>query len=170
MKTYAYVGPPEILAQNTNQASGTKILTTEALKSWLGIADRDPQQPRVIATFVIDKEGVLRLANRRTEHVACAGGCSVLSAGEMTFRDDGIMEVVEVTNQSTGYCPEPESWVAVESALNQTGVKSPGQFTSEFLFRRCESCGQINIVKDDWFVCAVCDESLPRHWNFDASP
>ena len=38
--------------------------------------------------------------------------------------------------------------------------------TTEIVFRRCEACGQINIVKDE-YVCAVCDERLPKEWNFD---
>ena len=73
-----------------------------------------------------------------------------------------------MTNQSTGYCPEPESWIAVEIALKHIGVKFPDGFTTEFLFRRCESCGQINIVKENWFVCSVCDAELPPQWNFDS--
>ena len=57
-------------------------------------------------TFVVDLEGVLRLAPRRSEHVACAGGRPVLSAGEVSFeRGPDGWEVTSATNQSTGYCP-----------------------------------------------------------------
>ena len=57
--------------------------------------------------FVIDLTGTLRLAPRRSEHVACAGGGPVLSAGEIVFRRErGGWTVGEVSNQSTGYCPD----------------------------------------------------------------
>ncbi len=64
-----------------------------------------------IATFIITLNEELLVAPRRSEHVACASGGPVLSAGEITF-DDNLV-VIEVTNQSTGFCPEPESWASV---------------------------------------------------------
>jgi hypothetical protein len=33
-------------------------------------------------------------------------------------------------------------------------------------FRRCDACGQRNIVKDDDFTCAICGGELPATWNF----
>ncbi|MBF0289995.1 MAG: hypothetical protein HQM14_19435, partial [SAR324 cluster bacterium] len=57
----------------------------------------------------------LLLAPQRSEHVACAAGRDVLSAGQMAF-DPETVSLEEVTNQSTGYCPEPESWDAVAMA------------------------------------------------------
>src|SRR5918911_838983 len=68
----------------------------------------------------------LRLAARRTEHVACAQGAPVLAAGEIRFtRADVLPQVLEITNQSTGYCPEPESWPAVAAALSAIGLAAP---------------------------------------------
>jgi hypothetical protein len=75
-------------------------------------------------------------------------------------------EVVEITNQSTGYCPEPESWPAVAASLDRAGIAHPGRFTHEVIFRRCTSCGERSIVKDGWFACAVCGGELPALWNF----
>ena len=113
-------------------------------------------------TFVIDVEGILLLAPRRSEHVACAGGRPVLSAGEITFgRAAGGWEVTSVTNQSTGYCPEGNSWPVVAVALDWIGVPHPGQFTDEFTFRRCPQCGERNLVRDGDFTCALCDAELP---------
>src|SRR6185503_7650273 len=120
---------------------------------------------RDAATFVVDREGVLRLADRRSEHVACAGGEEVLSAGEIFFAGRGA-EVVEVSNLSTGYCPEPSSWPAVAHALESAGIAHPGRFTAEMIFRRCTACGERNLVKDEVFVCAICDADLPGAWNF----
>ncbi len=118
-------------------------------------------------TFIIDVEGWLWIADRHSEHYACAAGGDVLSAGEMTFElQTGTISAVEITNQSLGYCPEPESWPSVENALNRAGISHPGGFTTAFIFRRCESCGAKNLVKDDWYCCALCGSELPRHWNF----
>jgi hypothetical protein len=119
-------------------------------------------------TFVIDGDGFLRLAHRRSEHVACAGGEEVLSAGEMTFGwNSKGLGLESVSNQSTGYCPEPESWTAVELALKKLGLDPPYGFSSEFIFRRCPQCFQTNLVKDSHYFCGVCEAELPKDWNFD---
>jgi hypothetical protein len=119
-------------------------------------------------TFVVLGDG-LWVADRHSEHVACARGGPVLSAGEMTLELDrrrGSVEVVYVTNQSTGFCPEPESWGAVAAALDAAGIGHPGGFGAEMVFRRCPRCGATNIVKEGWFVCAMCGAALPAAWNF----
>jgi len=76
------------------------------------------------------------------------------------------IEVLAVTNQSTGYCPELTSWPSVADALDQAKLPRPPAFTTAFVFRRCQACGAINIVKDNWFECGVCENPLPEHWNF----
>jgi hypothetical protein len=142
--------------------------TPDDLGAWLsGCGRTEALEP---LTFVIDVGGILRLAPRRSEHVACAGGGPVLSAGEMTFGlgPDG-WEVTEVTNLSTGYCPEADSWPAVARALDRTGVAHPGRFTDEFIFRRCPRCDGRNVVKDGDYTCAICGEALPSQWNFGAA-
>jgi hypothetical protein len=114
----------------------------------------------VVVTFIIDPSGQLWINDRRSEHVLCAGGGDVLSAGEMTFSLRPKLEVVEVSNQSTGYCPEPDSWPAVENVLTRLGIPHPKDFTLICIFRRCEACHTLNLVKDDWFECAVCQSPL----------
>jgi hypothetical protein len=144
-KVYAYVG-----------RGGAPIRRRVDLERWLG------KNRSCTATFVI-VDGVLLVADRHSEHVACASGRPVESAGEMTFEG---ARVVEITNQSTGYCPEPESWPAVAGALDAAHVAHPGAFTHAFVFRKCASCGQRNVVKDEFFECALCGAELPREWNF----
>lgn len=94
----------------------------------------------------------------------------------MTFAaEDGEISIIEVTNLSTGYCPEPECWKSVQAALDAIGVGHPGHFTSEYQFRRCIACGMRNVVKDECYMCGVCGADLTREWNFkdkqeDAQP
>jgi|ERR1051325_671820 hypothetical protein len=164
--TYRYVGPPEILARSRSAPKGMPIGCADDLRAWIKATGQRPVS-QIVATFVIDLNGSLLIADRHSEHVACAGGEQILSAGEMTFLINGDgLEVVEVSNQSTGYCPEPESWPhQVAHALDRIPLRHPGKFTQEIVFRRCTSCDQINIVKDDWLVCLFCGNDLPTQWN-----
>ena len=163
MSPYQYVGSHKIRASVSNFPIGAKIRSINDLKNWLDeTSQKLDRSGLMLATFIVDTEGYLRLADRHFEHVACAGGASVLSAGEIFFSDDsGNVEVVEITNQSTGYCPEPESWQFVAKALDRITVCHPGNFTTHFLFRRCLICNQLNLVKNDLFLCAVCYAKLP---------
>jgi hypothetical protein len=156
IRVYQYVGPAEVMEAVRSSAPGRAVLSQERIS--------DVGEP---FTFVVDLEGILRLAPRRSEHVACAAGRPVLSAGEISFEcgPDG-WEVISATNQSTGYCPEGSSWPAVGLALDRIGVLHPGRFTDEFTFRRCLRCGERNLVRDGDFTCAICDAELPASWNF----
>lgn len=165
-RLYNYVGPAEIAEAVRNLPAGTPITTPQDLTNWLKSNRADSDNDGVIAaTFVVDRDGILRLAPRRTEHVACAAGGPVLSAGELFFASDG--SVIEISNQSTGFCPEPTSWPAVADALSLLVPWAPPRFTRQFTFRRCPSCAQILVIKENWFVCDVCDADVPANWNFD---
>ncbi|WP_436520083.1 hypothetical protein [Actinoplanes sp. HUAS TT8] len=119
-------------------------------------------------TYVVNAAGEMLVAPRNTEHVACADGAPVLAAGEISLDRDGRVD--QVTNQSTGYCPEPSCWPAVAAALDAAGVAHDGGFTAEFTFRRCPGCATVNVVKEDVYVCDVCDADLPPMWNLAGSP
>jgi hypothetical protein len=160
-----YVGPDEIRRAAASEAAGRPIESAADLQAWWAADGRD--DPDSIGTYVVTADGVLRLAPRRSEHVACAGGGDVLAAGEIGFAvRGGALVVALVTNQSTGYCPPVESWPAVASALDAIGVSRPSTWTAGFEFRRCPSCAERNLVKDDWWECALCGAALPREWNF----
>ena len=169
-KLYRYVGPEVIRSRSSSAPGGTPISNQEDLRAWLDRQGRDGASGQVVATFVIDQQGSLWIADRRSEHVACARGGPVLSAGEMFFSSRWAIRLDEVSNLSTGFCPEPESWVAVARALDRMGVDHPGRFTTEIMFRRCHGCGERNVVKDGWFTCEVCGGELPKIWNFDVGP
>jgi hypothetical protein len=167
-RAYPYVGPPEIADRASSSPHGTAVASSADIAAWARAAGTS--SGRITATFVVDNGGWLLLADRHSEHVACAGGAPVLAAGEITFdiRAGGVT-VAEVSNQSTGDCPEPESWPAVAAALSTAGVEVPEGYTTELSFRRCSHCDQINVVKDRFFECAVCGSDLPPAWNLDAA-
>jgi len=159
---YEYVGPLDVRLAAAGGPGGVYIRSAADLDGWAA-SDGDAEP----FTYVVDAAGTLRLAHRRSEHVACAGGAAVRAAGEITLGRDGRGWLVsEVSNQSTGYCPDVTSWPAVASALDRAGLRRPDGFTAAFVFRRCPSCGGTNIVKDGDYTCAVCGADLPRHWNF----
>jgi hypothetical protein len=165
-RPYPYVGPDAIRDRHAGTAGGRVIASAVEMLAWLGDAERDHEGLHP-APFVIDAEGRLRLAPRRSEHVACAGGGPVRSAGEMFFAVDGkAVALVEVSNHSTRFCPEPESWPEVAAALERCGIANPGQFTAEVIFRRCPACGERNLVKASWYHCGICEAELPNFWNF----
>ncbi|MEV0609994.1 hypothetical protein AB0I61_26870 [Polymorphospora rubra] len=164
-RRYRYVGPAEVAAVALRGGGpGWPVRSADDFAGWVAsVGGRELAEP---FTYVVDPAGVLRLAARRSEHVACAGGGEVLAAGEIAFvAGPRGWSVGEVSNQSTGYCPDPGCWPAVAAALDRAGLAHPGGFTAEFVFRRCPRCGQLSVVKDGDFVCHVCDADLPRSWN-----
>ncbi|WP_328794303.1 hypothetical protein [Herbidospora solisilvae] len=167
-RSYRYVGPPELAALIRPGGEGRRIGSTADLDDWAdGLVPGELAEP---VTFVVDLDGLLRVASRRSEHVACAGGGRVLSAGEMSFsRESGLWTVAEVSNQSTGYCPDTSSWSAVAEALNRAGLRHPAGFTHAVVFRRCPRCRELNIVRERDFVCVFCGSDLPEVWNVDPS-
>jgi hypothetical protein len=80
-------------------------------------------------------------------------------------RDGAGWSVIEISNQSAGYCPDPDFWPAPARTLDRLGLAHPGGFTHKVVFRRCAACGQLNVVRDGDFACAVCDSPLPAQPN-----
>jgi hypothetical protein len=139
MRRYSHLGTKEEWEAVPPDSTRALVRAPADVTRWVADTRQKLDPDRcVTATFVVRTDGQLWIADRHSEHVACAEGGDVLSAGEMTFRVRGSeIEVVEVTNQSLGYCPEPESWPAVEAALAQAGIEYPDSFTAAFTFRRC---------------------------------
>lgn len=165
MKLYHYIGPSRIIDRVHPEWIGTPIHALSDVQTWVRTTAQELSAGCVIATFVVDSNGVFRLADRRSEHVACAGGGPVRSAGEVTFAIDDNVEVIAISNQSTGYCPEPESWSTVAAALSTAGFELPAGFTLACHFRICLGCGAKNLVKDSVFECGVCHTDLPAAYN-----
>lgn len=165
---YRYVGPAElvVMARRSRGGPGTRIASVADFESWA--ARQSPAELAEPFTYVVGADGLLFLAPRRSEHVACAGGAAVLGAGEITFvREAGQWAASEVSNQSTGYCPDVTSWPAVARALDGIPLRRPAAFTHEVVFRRCPACAEHNIVREGDFVCVFCGSDLPKAWNVD---
>ncbi|GGX37501.1 hypothetical protein GCM10010353_61120 [Streptomyces chryseus] len=93
-----------------------------------------------------------------------------LSGGEIGFiREAGRWVVGEVSNQSTGYCPDTSSWPVVAQALDRARLMRPSSSTRAVVFRRCPECQERNIVREDDFVCVFCDSELLTAWNVDCA-
>jgi len=135
----------------------------------LWIADHASEvdiEGNIAATFVVDTSHKFWIADRGSEHVACAREGNVLTAGEVFFtKSEAFPQIDHITNQSTGYCPEPSSWPAIEKSLLDTGIHFPDRFEPEFTFRRCTQCENLALVKENFFVCFVCEADLPAEYN-----
>jgi hypothetical protein len=170
MRVYQYVGPKDIAQRVAGAPKGALILSAADITRWICQTHQEPDADGIfIATFVIDDDGSLRISDRRSEHVACAGGKPVRSAGEIAFELTGKrLRIAAITNQSTGYCPEPQSWEAVATAVNAAKLdyQGPDRFEPAFEFRRCLSCASINLIKNKVFQCSICNARLPICWNF----
>lgn len=168
-RLYRYVGPEDIRRHAVGQSERTYIREPGDVRLWLAYIEPIPSRRTYIpATYIVDAEQRLWVADRRSEHVACADGCSVLAAGELVFSEyRGQLEIVEVTNQSAGYCPEPECWKVLSAVLDRTGIPHPQELTVAFDFRQCDNCGATNLIKNSVFECSVCQAELSEVWNYD---
>lgn len=159
---YAYVGSHEIREQAYAPIDRFHPRSAQQLLQWMA----RQSVKRATFTYVVALDGRLLLSGRGTEHVSLAQGANVRGAGEISLEVHGnIVQVTSVTNQSTGYCPEPACWPHVKTALEAVGIDSPDGFTHEFHFRRCTRCHTINLLKSEFPDCPVCGEQLPEQWN-----
>lgn len=165
MRLYRYIGPRQIAERVRPDTAGTPVRSPDDVRVWVRMSAQELVADQVTATFVVDASGTLLVADRRSEHVACASGGPVCSAGEMTFVVGRTVEVAEVSNQSTGYCPEVESWPAVAEALARAGLSAPEGFSPACEFRRCNACENLVLVKDGVFECEGCGKELPAKYN-----
>lgn len=160
---YSYVGAKHILEKVDPAYTGTIITGKADIQNWINqTQQKSNEYEEVIATFIIDLQHRIRINDRHSEHVVCANGQSVLSAGEITFElnKKEVLRISGITNQSTGYCPSPKSWKDVKKALKHFDLPYPEGFTQSFIFRVCKNCDWVNIVKDEIYECGVCESEL----------
>jgi hypothetical protein len=163
---YSYVGPKELLELVSDDVDRICISSLSEVHKWLKrtnqILDRNNS---VTSTYIIDIKGVIWIGDRHMEHVVCAKGQPVLSAGEITLTINETINASFITNQSTGFCPKPQSWKYTKLALEQANIRYPEELSVALEFRICTHCNTINIIKENHFYCAVCDNQLPNDWN-----
>lgn len=164
MSGYSYVGPAHLIGENSHRRH---ITCAHDLEQWFtehrSECDAEGYVP---ATYIVDLQERLWIADRRSEHVACAHGQPVLAAGELFIEKDGKwFHIARISNQSTGFCPPVTTWESVKNLLDQMKVGHPDSFDPACEFRRCEGCGQRQIVKDADFSCSFCGQDLPPVWN-----
>lgn len=160
-RLYRYVGTRDVAEAVRGLSSGHRVGAAEELAAAVEALGGEDW---LTVTFVVDALGVLRVADRSSEHVACAGHGPVLAAGELGIADG---EVVEASNQSTGFCPEPECFGALARALDDAAIPRVDAWTAAFDFRRCDGCGGRTLIKDGELECAECGGALPERWNFE---
>lgn len=167
-KLFSYVGPEEIKKKIHPEFEGYSIRNKKDILDWIKLMRQTFQHHKLIVTYIIDKHRVLKISDRCSEHVVCAGGQKVLAAGELTFmQEKGNLWISGISNQSTGYCPIIESWETVNCTLARLGIAYPKSFTRAFEFRYCYACASINLIKDDVYECVICEEDLDVEWNFE---
>lgn len=166
-KLFTYSGTPSIAKIHSNSPMGFWVQKAEDFITWTQQNQQKPERDLIFrATYVLDTLGKFLIADRHSEHVACAGGQSVLAEGEVGFTIQKKSVVIEeISNYSTGYCPDVLCFAEVQKTLNQINVLHPNWWTREAVFRRCLNCKEKNLVKDSWFYCLICYAPLTENWN-----
>ena len=167
-RLYQYVGSSAFIPAPDQFPPRLRLDDLDELKSWM-VENRDQidLEECIPATYIVDDVGHFWIADRGSEHVACARVGKVQAAGEVFF--SGLEEVPyidRITNQSTGYCPEASCWSAVLEAFEAINIPFPENFDPAFEFRNCESCGTLNLIKEDYFVCMCCGAELSENIMF----
>lgn len=167
---YEYIGPKEILEIIEEKYQGRVIETSEEIFDWIIENHSKPKKDDIIiCTFIINLENKLVIADRHSEHVQCANGKNVRSAGEIGFQVDNQkrINVFSITNQSTGYCPSAKSWTEVDKALKKISCLTfPNGFEPEFVFSYCPNCKTRQIVREDFYFCPTCEGGLLSEKEF----
>lgn len=169
MRRYRFIGRACFIPKKEAMPPRFHVTSPDAVVDWIERTQPEPEWDTSLpATFIVDQGGTMWIADRRSEHVACARLGDVLAAGEIFFEHNaGAISAARVTNQSTGYCTEPESFPAVAQSLSMVGIDCPSEYDPAFTFRYCHPCQNVCIIKDDDFTCPVCSGALPLDWNFE---
>jgi serine/threonine protein kinase len=169
VRRYEYVGPPEVLkGAAEGKEPGDLVLRANDVRAWALRTDQRPDGEGLIrATYTIGAEGDAARGRLRVrarglrERRPRARGRRGLVRGRPPVGDGRADRQL-----LDGLLPRADLLAAVERVLDAAGIGRPSRFSKALLFRRCR-CGQRNVVKDDHFVCALCDADLPAEWNFE---
>lgn len=163
-KLYTYVGPRDLLTLSPPEDL-VQVVSAESFYRWA--QNKKVRSEGYTVTYVVLASGELRMAERQTEHVACAEGGPVRAAGEMSFEiHKREVHITSLSNLSTGFCPEPEYLEQVLALVASLQVDLSTCDVHFFEFRRCQECQSTNVIKVGDPFCVVCDAPLPEEWNF----
>ncbi|MFD5088030.1 hypothetical protein ACFWOG_36070 [Kitasatospora sp. NPDC058406] len=130
--------------------------------------DRLPSSHPLVSRTVDRLPGAIwAIVDEREQRVVTVTEGLLPRRGGGLLREADRWTVGEVSNQSTGYCRDVTSWLAVAHALDDVELGRPSGFTHQVVFRRCPNCQEHNIVREDDFVCVFCGSDLPETWNVD---
>src|SRR5688500_19009932 len=97
---YHYVGSRAMADRVRSAPRGPTISSPADLARW-AFSNGARGASEITVTFIISEAGELLVADRHSEHVACAGGRLVRAAGELCFVLNGDrVTVTRVSNQS----------------------------------------------------------------------
>ncbi len=98
-KVYSYVGAACLNSLENLDAARTLVPFEGDIVAAIRRSKSPKKTEPIVFTFIVGFNGLLWIADRHSEHVACARGGDVLSAGELTFEvDGGIVIVTDITN------------------------------------------------------------------------
>jgi len=85
-RLYSYAGPADIKARVAGRPAGTSIKSIAVFLAWVRDTDqRAGSAGLVTVTFIIAANDNLLVADRHSEHVACAGGGSATTSRATNF-------------------------------------------------------------------------------------
>lgn len=166
MRLYHYIGPKELLRSLDNTSPRHELTGPSGLEQFAKSIGVSFWNGSATFSYVVLPPMRLFIADRRSEHLACARGEPVLTAGEITFtKGSSGLEVSAANNLSTGYCPESSSWGALDLALRAANLSGIHGFAPSFEFRFCAECSMTCVIKNEVYECPRCLGVLPREWN-----
>ena len=127
-RLYHYVGPPEIRERVSKQPPGRVVSSAADVVRWIEDTEQAPgAEGYYLATFVVDHEGALRIEDYGHEHVSCAGGGPVRSAGVAWFDVVGLATAPwpTLTTSGTSGCLPSGSHRPASRLLRRQWLRAP---------------------------------------------
>ena len=74
LRRYSYVGPDELKRRLKRESHCIHVTNAADLAPWMAAFSSPGRESHIPATFIISTDEQLWIADRRSEHVACAAG------------------------------------------------------------------------------------------------
>ncbi len=95
-----FIGRESFIPKADEMPDRFELTSSDDVRDWIDKTRLEPEWDDTLpATFIVDLAGALWIADRRSEHVACARMTPVLAAGVIFFEQrKGKVHVARVTN------------------------------------------------------------------------